>query len=698
MPRPRLTFGSAPIAKIPFLEVFIASDLARAIEQGESLHLGWGAKASGRRAAERARTDGGRAIMLEDGFLRSYGTGATHPAISLSVDPVGIYYDATRPSLIENILNDDAPITGPDAMFASADVVRAMEQVRKHGLSKYNNAPAVIPEQLGQITGQKVLVVDQTAGDLSISLGLASSETFTQMLEAALAENPEATIFLKVHPEVSSGRKAGHFTAVADNQRVKILDEQIDPGLLFSNFDRVYVVSSTLGFEALLHGKDVTCFGMPWYAGWGLTDDRVACGRRTRKRRLEEVFAAGYMKYCRYIDPQSHGPGDIFSAIDWLLRQKHVESRLHGQSRKGQIVGVGMRKWKQANLSPLLATQPNGVRFVKTATELDATALSHDDSVVVWGAEPPRTVQEVVQRSNCGLLRMEDGFIRSVGLGSDLIPPLSLVLDGTGIYFNPHQRSDLERILLETTFSDEDLEQAASLRSAIVAHEVTKYNLETRQEPSWAGRDGLIVLVPGQVEDDASIRLGCPEINDNLGLLRAVRERHPHAFIVYKPHPDVWSRNRKGAVHRDEALALADHIEIGASIVSCIAAASELHTLTSLSGFDALLRGKRVVTYGEPFYAGWGLTEDVVGESENLARRNRVLTLDEMVAGALLRYPFYWDEALRGYTTAEAVVNFIVKRRNELEAKGDMAKLRANYFRRQLRKAIILFRAAIRKG
>ena len=34
----------------------------------------------------------------------------------------------------------------------------------------------------------------------------------------------------------------------------------------------------------------------------------------------------------------------------------------------------------------------------------------------------------------------------------------------------------------------------------------------------------------------------------------------------------------------------------------------EVHTLTSLTGFEALLRGIEVHAYGGPFYAGWGLT------------------------------------------------------------------------------------------
>jgi capsular polysaccharide export protein len=61
---------------------------------------------------------------------------------------------------------------------------------------------------------------------------------------------------------------------------------------------------------------------------------------------------------------------------------------------------------------------------------------------------------------------------------------------------------------------------------------------------------------------------------------------------------------------------------------------------TSLAGFEALLRGKKVITYGVPFYAGWGLTRDLASP---LDRRNANRNIDELVAAALLLYPRYLD-------------------------------------------------------
>src|SRR5690606_40247816 len=115
--------------------------------------------------------------------------------------------------------------------------------------------------------------------------------------------------------------------------------------------------------------------------------------------------------------------------------------------------------------------------------------------------------------------------------------------------------------------------------------------------------------------------------------------QYPDAFIVYKPHPDVASGNRKGRLALHEAQQWADHVEVHASVVSCIDACQVVVTMTSLTGFDALLREKHVVVHGRPFYAGWGLTEDKLP----VLRRCRSRNLDELVACALLHYPLYWD-------------------------------------------------------
>lgn len=642
--------------------------------------LAWGRKPSARRSEKWARRLGLPLIRLEDGFLRSFGTGDRFPPLALALDGVGIYYDSTSASALELMLESDTDVL--NCLLDNA--VRARAALVASRLSKYNHAPALHPGRLRVADTRRVLVIDQTAGDLSVSLGNANAESFADMLTAARAENPDATIYVKTHPEVSAGRKAGYLVDVQDDERTVVLREAIDPVSLIERMDHVYVVTSTMGFEALLAGKRVTCFGMPWYAGWGATDDRVTCPRRTRRRNVDELFAAAYLEYSRYLDPVTHRRGTIFDVIDWLTRQKAMAARY-----SGRMICVGFRRWKAANIEPMLSLFPGRVKFVTDAAAAAALAPAGADCLIHWGREAPAGLPDLAQRCGVRMLRMEDGFVRSVGLGSDLIRPLSLVLDERGIYFDPGQESDLEHLLNTRAFDDADRARARAVRAFIVEQGITKYNIEPRARADWPHAGRPVVLVPGQVEDDASIRFGCEGVRTNLELLRAARAAHPDAFIVYKPHPDVMSGNRKGSVALQAAAGVADHIETKLSVVSCIDACEVVHTMTSLTGFDALLRGKRVVVYGRPFYAGWGLTEDVLP----VLRRQRRLTLDELVAGALLHYPFYWDWDLKGYTTCEAVLHRIVETRDALEASGGLQRLRVGYVRRQWRKLGVLTRA-----
>src|SRR3546814_1186728 len=76
--------------------------------------------------------------------------------------------------------------------------------------------------------------------------------------------------------------------------------------------------------------------------------------------------------------------------------------------------------------------------------------------------------------------------------------------------------------------------------------------MEPRADTPWRRSGKTVILVPGQVEDDASIRFGCTDVRTNIALLKAARAARPDAFIVYKPHPDVVSGNRTGKIQRSE--------------------------------------------------------------------------------------------------------------------------------------------------
>lgn len=327
----RLGVFNRGLARLPLLDALLQAELVRCWwwPRGRlDACLGWGCGRHGQRARQVAAARGWPFLALEDGFLRSFAPGPHQPPLSLVVDSVGMHYDSTRPSALEQLLASNEDLLGDDTAH---EVARARALILQHGLSKYNHAPPLAQVQaargrelLRRGDAQRVLVVDQTAGDLSIALGGASAPCFADMLQAALAENPRATVYVKTHPETITGRKKGHFGGLRDSARVVVLREAIEPLSLLRRMDSVYVVSSTLGFEALLADKPVHCFGLPWYAGWGLTQDRQRCERRTRTRGVDELFAAAYLRCTRYLNPETHQSGTVFDVIHWLARQRRL--------------------------------------------------------------------------------------------------------------------------------------------------------------------------------------------------------------------------------------------------------------------------------------------------------------------------------------------------------------------------------------
>lgn len=604
--------------------------------------IGWGRKQTSAKAISTATSRQLPYLALEDGFLRSLGLGfAGEPPLSLVVDRTGIYYDATTPSDLENLI-----IQGD--RFSPSELARArhaMAALRQYRLSKYNSAP---DREIWAPKGEtkRILVVDQTFGDASIEFGMASPDSFTAMLEAAIAENPGAEVVVKTHPDVVAGKKRGYLTRQAQERGCRLIAEAVNPWSVLDGVDKVYVVTSQLGFEALMAGIPVRCFGMPFYAGWGLTEDELICPRRTVKRSLEEVFAAAYIAYPRYVDPFTNQLTSIERIIEILAAWKQ-----RNELNSIPAIGLGISRWKRQQVGRFLYSTSTTPKFVRSPHRALKAAKRIKGRVIVWAAKEPEGLQAEADRLGVPLWRMEDGFVRSVGLGAEFTPAYSLVLDSRGMYFDPRQPSDLEHILQTTEFDPALLRRARALIDTIVSRGISKYNVGAAT-PLDLPKGQRIVLVPGQVEDDQSVQKGCPDIRSNHALLKAARQAEPDAFILFKPHPDVESGLRKGAVSREAALEYADIVVSNAAISAILPRIDAVHTMTSLVGFEALLRNREVFTYGIPFYAGWGLTKD----RHRCERRTRILTIEQLVAGTLLLYPIYIDPVTKRFCDVETVI------------------------------------------
>lgn len=290
--------------------------------------VGWGLKPTSSRARELSMQTDASYIALEDGFIRSIDPGPEQPPLSLVIDRIGVHYDATCRSELEIL------ITRSTYNFDDTRLERATNGIsllRDNAVSKFNHAPYLTEEELGLDPDRRsgrVLVIDQTAGDSSISFGQASASSFRRMFEAACDENPDAEIVVKLHPEVVSGRKQGHLGHVQDDQHIKVVRDNVNPWSLIEAVDKVYVVTSQVGMEALIADREVVCFGAAFYAGWGMTDDRIEMPRRRARPSFEQLFAAIYFDYSRYVSPVSCREISFEEAVDWIVT--HKSDRLLG--------------------------------------------------------------------------------------------------------------------------------------------------------------------------------------------------------------------------------------------------------------------------------------------------------------------------------------------------------------------------------
>lgn len=585
-------------------------DIRLGLPRPEDLIGIWGASPTAHRGLAVAERRGCGLLRVEDAFLRSIHPGrAGEPPAGLLLDRAGVHFDAGVPSDLEQLLASH-PLDDAHLMRRARDAIARLKAAH---LSKYN---AFDPEDPVPEPGY-VLVADQARDDASVKASRADRARFLEMLAFAQEEHPGARVLIKTHPETLRGYRAGYYDAGDAQGRVELFTGSVSPWALLEGAVGVYTVSSQLGFEAILAGHKPRVFGQPFYAGWGLSIDDAPPARRQRQLTRAQLFAAAMILYPKWHDPFR----DELCPLETVLDNLEARVRAWRQDRKGWAA-CGMRMWKRKPLQKFFGAEKK-VLFTGDAAKAQASGRNW----MVWAGK--------ATGAHSGAVRVEDGFLRSRGLGAELVPPLSLVTDRGGIYYDPHTPSDLDALIARRV----EMTQAEELRAdrlvqSLIRDGVSKYNLGGAAP---ALPEGHRILVPGQVEDDASILCGGGQVRTNLELLRTAREANPEAVIIYKPHPDVEAGLRKGGV---DAKGLADVVAAQADPMALLGQVQEVWTMTSLLGFEALLRGVKVTTLGTPFYAGWGLTTDLAPVP---SWRQAQVPLLGLAHAALIDYPRYFD-------------------------------------------------------
>ncbi|CAD0183414.1 Capsule polysaccharide biosynthesis protein [Ruegeria sp. THAF57] len=567
----------------------------------------WGNSPTAHRGLNIAEKHNAPLLRVEDAFIRSLHPGRSGEApLGLLLDQTGLHFDPAQPSDLETLLSSH-PLDDTALLNRARGGIARMKELH---ISKYSAFDtALSPPDPGY-----VLVVDQARDDASVTASKGDAARFREMLVMAQEENPGARVLIKAHPETIEGHRPGYYSEQDLSDRVTLFDAPLSPWTLLEGAVGVYTLSSQLGFEAILAGHKPRIFGEPFYAGWGLTQDEHFFPRRQRTLTRAQLFAAAMVLYPKWYDPFQDQLCEFETVLDIL----EAQTRAWRQDHKGWTAS-GMRLWKRKHLQQIFGREKK-MRFTTEAPE------NPDQPHMVWGNHA---------RDAGHVTRVEDGFLRSRGLGARLVPPLSLATDDIGVYYDPTRPSQLEEMIArrETLRPDQQI-RAEKLISRIVSANVSKYNTggSCPELP-----EGHRILVPGQVEDDASILLGTNNVRTNLELLRTTREANPDAVIVYKPHPDVEAKLREGEI---DTAGLADVVAVNSDPALLLTQVQEVWTMTSLLGFEALLRSVSVTTLGGPFYAGWGLTQDLGSVP---ARRGARPSLLGLVHASLIDYPRYLD-------------------------------------------------------
>lgn len=577
----------------------------------------WGAATVSQRGRRIAARRGARLLTVEDAFLRSLHPGRARggPPLGLILDPEGLHFDPAAPSRIERLLSEN-PLDDTALLDRAREGIWRM---RASHLSKYSATDPALPVPAPGY----VLVIDQVEGDASVRLSGGTRARFAEMLTEARLAHPGARVVVKTHPESARGLRRGHFDTLPDG--VEAFSAPASPWDLLEGAIAVYTLSSQMGFEAILAGHRPVVFGQPFYAGWGLTDDRAApLPRRRRRLTRAQLFAGAMILAPTWYDPLR----DRLGSFEDALGAMEAATRAWREDRHGWTA-AGMRLWKRPVIARAFGTHGR-VRF-----GAPRAATPH----MVWGTA----------RAQTGSTRVEDGFLRSAGLGAALTPPVSLILDDLGIYYDPATPSRMEHLITEAaTLPAPALRRAARLIDRITRLGLSKYNLAGTPSPSLPA--GRTLLVVGQVEDDASVTLGGG--SGNRALLQAARAANPDAVLLWKPHPDVEAGLRPGKVA--DVSSVADAVLRDLPAPQALALADEVWTMTSLMGFEALLRGIPVTCLGAPFYAGWGLTRDL---GPVPARRQARPSLVALAHAALIAAPRYFDPATGQPWTVERALD-----------------------------------------
>jgi capsular polysaccharide export protein len=311
----------------------------------------------------------------------------------------------------------------------------------------------------------------------------------------------------------------------------------------------------------------------------------------------------------------------------------------------------GIRPWKRQSLLNFLPDKK-----VVFKNSIDLNKLSPEkDFLIIWATIKNLNLEKNLKEQGFNYQYVEDGFIRSSGLGIKLNLPGSLSFSNESIHFDCTKENQLEKMLQNTVCTSEKIDRSKKIIDFIKKEKISKYGHSKYSSKLNTNNDKKNILVIGQVEGDASIHFGSKTIKKNKQLIESVLQKENDSNIFFKPHPDVVSKLREGEV--ENLFLESNNITevISPPLHDAIEQCDEIHVMSSQSGLDSLIFEKDVICHGSPFYSGWGLTTDL----EKIPRRTKKLTLEELISISFIDYPKYYNFKTKKICEIEEILDLI---------------------------------------
>ncbi len=607
-------------------------------------------------------------LRLIDSLYSGFGNETSPYSLIYSYQD-NLYYNGNN-NAIHKLLESDWVPSPEDEDIG----IKAIQLINKYCISKYNQHSTFDPQKhsIENKSEHALLLIDQPINSESVSLSEANNQNFSKMFLYAFENFPNSTLYIKYHPDTINGITEGFLhkflkkNKLIDHPSIKIIDYHCNIASIFYYVDDVFTVTSPVGFEALLRGKNVTTFGNSFYSGLGLTGDMLTHNKKERS--LVDVFVAMFIQNTLYINPFNEKRGNILDLLEYISLQKRHQNSKH-------IVFFRTEYSKSKNVINLLNLES------KENISLNNQAkIIHQKSKLIL-VDNQKNMNHLPKQNPKAFV--SEGFLFPT-LNKNKHEPISLILDYNAAYYNNKINSDLDDILNNEVFTEYEIEQSFSFISKL--KEKFGKDLETQSKgtlDSNSKKYKKIIFVPGTSEEENIYSTELP-ISSDLELILAIMQKEKNSLVIYKPHEKSKIKTSKdiykSGIPKLEEMAITHCnqlvVELKAHISHCINFSNEIHVINHNSGIEALIQGKKVVTYGHPFYAGRGLTTDLFSP----AKDKKNVSLEKLILGALMLYPRYKIPTQKHFVSAKIALEYYLEHYLE-----NIETLNQNWLTKQLK-------------